>query len=149
MAELLTTKGTSHHIEDIITNAKKRLTLISPYIKLSKTFLGRLQDANKRGVKVTLVYGKDQLNPDEMSKLEQLNNLSLYFLENLHAKCYFNEECMVITSMNMHDFSESSNREMGVLIRKDKERDNEVFDNAVKESDSNSKCGDQAGVKTV
>jgi hypothetical protein len=40
----------------------------------------------------------------------------LYFLPNLHAKCYFNEDRMVITSMNMYEFSEKHNREMGVLL---------------------------------
>ena len=41
----------------------------------------------------------------------------MYFLPNLHAKCYFNEDRMIITSMNMYEFSEKHNREMGVLLK--------------------------------
>jgi hypothetical protein len=38
MAEFLITSGTSHHIENIIMDAKKKLFLVSPYLQLSKTF---------------------------------------------------------------------------------------------------------------
>jgi hypothetical protein len=39
MAEFLTTTGISHKIENIILNAKKNLILVSPYLKISKTFI--------------------------------------------------------------------------------------------------------------
>ena len=41
---------------------------------------------------------------------------------------------MVITSMNMYEFSEKNNREMGVLVELDK--DSELFTKAVRETDS-------------
>lgn len=134
MAEFLTTHGTSYHIENIIKDAKKKLVLISPYLQLSQNFLERLMDADKQNVNMTLVYGKDELKSDEREKLKQLKNLSLYYFENIHAKCFFNEDCMVITSMNMYEFSEQNNREMGVLIRA--KTDSDIFDDAAKEADS-------------
>jgi len=134
MAEFLTTKGTSYYLEDIIRNAKNELVLISPFLQISKTLLERLKDADRQNVKIILIYGKDELKPDEKSKLQQLANVSLYFSKDLHAKCYYNEESMVITSMNMYEFSENTNREMGVLIRaKDDEK---VYNEAVKEAKS-------------
>ncbi len=134
MAEFLTTQGTSYHIENIITSAKKDIILISPYLQFSKTLFERLKDADNRNVEITLIYGKDELKPSERSKLQQLKNLTIYFCENLHAKCFFNEESMVITSMNMYEFSEKNNREMGVLIRaKD---DENVFREALREAQS-------------
>ncbi len=134
MAEFLTTQGTSYYIEDIIRNAKNELVLISPYLQLSKTFFERLQDADRQNVKIILIYGKDELKPNEKKQLQELRNLSLYFFKHLHAKCFFNEESMVITSMNMYEFSEKTNREMGVLIRaKDDEK---VYGEAVKEAQS-------------
>ena len=66
------------------------------------------------------------------SQLEQLDNLSLRFLNKLHAKCFFNEDNMVITSMNLYDFSEQ-NIEMGVLINKQDEA--ELFNAAVIEAE--------------
>ncbi len=134
MAEFLTTQGTSYYIEDIIRKAKNKLVLISPFLQISKTLFERLKDADRQNVKITLIYGKDELKPDEKKKLQELRNLSLYFFENLHAKCFFNEESMVITSMNMYEFSEKTNREMGVLIRA--KGDEKVYNEAVKETDS-------------
>ena len=55
-------------------------------------------------------------------------------VENLHAKCYINEESMVITSMNMYEYSENNNWEMGILIRK--QDDAKVFEEAIREVES-------------
>jgi phosphatidylserine/phosphatidylglycerophosphate/cardiolipin synthase-like enzyme len=132
MAEFLTTKGTSYHIEKIIMEAKSQLVLISPYLQLSKTFYERLKDASTNGVVIKIIYGKDELKPNERNSLAELKNVELFYFENLHAKCYLNERRMVITSMNMYEFSEVNNREMGVLI--DKNDDKEVFDSAVNET---------------
>jgi hypothetical protein len=132
MAEFLTTNGTSYHIENIIIGAKRKLVLVSPYLQLSKTLFERLKDAAKRDVSIKITYGKDDLKPNEKNSLAELKNLELFYFENLHAKCYFNEFEMVITSMNMYEFSEKNNREMGVYITK--EKDNELFDKAVTET---------------
>lgn len=132
MAEFLTTSGTSHWVENIIIDSEKQLILISPYLKLSKTFYERLLDASHRGVKIIFIYGKDELKPEEKKSLLNLKNLDLYYFENLHAKCYLNENYMIITSMNMHEFSEKNNREMGVLVKRD--IDVELYKNGYKEA---------------
>lgn len=132
MAEFLTTNGTSYHIENIIIDAKTKLVLVSPYLQISKTFYERLKDASNKGVAVKIIYGKDELKPNERNSLAELKNVELFFFENLHAKCYFNETRMVITSMNMYEFSEKNNREMGVLI--DRSTDKDLFDKAVNET---------------
>jgi hypothetical protein len=132
MAEFLTTSGTSHNIETIIIDAKTKLILVSPYLQISKTLQERLKDASNRNVKIIIIYGKDELKFNEKNSLSELKNLELYFSGNLHAKCYFNETKMVITSMNMYEFSEKNNREMGVLI--DRNFDKELFKKAENET---------------
>lgn len=132
MADFLTTSGTSHHIENIIMEAKAKLVLVSPYLKLSKTFFERLKDASGKGVCIKIIYGKDELKPNERNSLAELKNAELYYFQNLHAKCFFNEAKMVITSMNMYEFSEKTNREMGILI--DRTTDKELFEKAMNET---------------
>lgn len=132
MAKFLTTRGTSSEIESIINNARHRLVLISPFIQISESLFQTLRDADRRKVEIILVYGKSKLNLRERSQLEQLDNLSLHFLENLHAKCFFNEAEMVITSMNLCDQFEQRNREMGVLVSAGE--DEIVFKEAVREA---------------
>jgi hypothetical protein len=129
MAEFLTTSGTSYQLEQLIINANKKLVLISPYLQLSKTLYERLKDASKNNVQIKIVYGKDELKPNEKNSLAELENVSLFYFENLHAKCYLNESKMIITSMNMYEFSEKTNREMGVLI--DRTKDAETYEKAV------------------
>jgi HKD family nuclease len=132
MAEFLTTRGTSYNIETIIMEAKMHLIFVTPFLQISKTLFERLKDASKRGVVIKIVYGKDELKPNERNSLAEIKNVQLYYHENLHAKCYFNEKKMVITSMNMYQFSENTNREMGILI--DAVKEAELFKNAEKES---------------
>lgn len=147
MAEFLTTHGVAFQIENIIKNAKKQLVLISPYLKLSEILLERLKDAERNKVKIILVYGQVGLGSGEREKLKQLDSLSVYFCENLHAKCYFNEESMVITSMNLHEFSEKKNREMGILLSA--QEDENVFKEALKEVESIIDSSTKDGLKGV
>jgi phosphatidylserine/phosphatidylglycerophosphate/cardiolipin synthase-like enzyme len=60
----------------------------------------------------------------------------LYFSKNLHAKCYLNEDKMIIASMNLYEFSQQNNREMGILIDTSNEHDKQVYDDATKDIDS-------------
>lgn len=134
MAEFLSTTGISYHIENIILGAKKKLLLVSPYLKLSKTLFERLKDASDKDIAIKIIYGKRELNDKELEQLNSLKNVELYYFDNLHAKCYFNESKMVLTSMNMYEFSEKNNREMGILI--DRVSDGDVFNAAVQETSS-------------
>jgi len=132
--KFLTTLEASAKVEKIIREAKNELTIITPFLKLSNLFLERFRDAENRGVRIKLVYGKRELDSKEQNSLEQLNNLDLYFCESLHAKCYFNEEQMVITSLNLYDYSIKNNREMGVYIKR--EENEKLFNDALTEANS-------------
>lgn len=147
MAEFLTTFGTSYNIEKIIIDATSTLILVSPYLQISKTFYERLKDASHKGVVIKILFGKDQLKNNEMKMLTDLDSVELFYFENLHAKCYFNEKKMVITSMNMYEFSEKNNREMGVLI--DHLSDKELFEKAVTETHSIIQSSTQISVRST
>jgi hypothetical protein len=134
MPQFLTTSGTSHLIEDIIIKASAELVLITPYLKLSRILAERLTEADKKGVRIRLVYGKSELHPSEKRQLDAMTNVELLYLENLHAKCYFNENALIVASMNLYEFSEKNNREMGILLtRRD---DSECFADALAEAHS-------------
>jgi phosphatidylserine/phosphatidylglycerophosphate/cardiolipin synthase-like enzyme len=146
MAEFLTTSGVSNSIEKIILEAKAKFIMVSPYLKIPKTLFERLKDADGKGVTIKIIYGKDQLQPSEKKLLASLKNIELYFFENLHAKCYFNENKMVITSMNMYEYSEKNNREMGVLI--ERTNDKALFEDAVNETLSILKSSESVSIAT-
>lgn len=132
MAVFLTTRGTTSEIERIINNATDGIVLISPFIKIPDSLFQNLRAADQLNKKITLVYGKKKLEPNIIEQLNQLKNLKLYYFEQLHAKCYFNESSMVITSLNLYDFSEINNREMGILVTR--QSDEGVFNEAIREA---------------
>jgi len=117
MAEFLTTTGTAFYLENIIKKAKQRIYIISPYLEISNNYMQRLIDADKEGKEITIIYKDDKLKELERKKLHKLKRLNLYNCPNLHAKCYANEEMVIVTSMNMIEASEKKNREMGVVLR--------------------------------
>ena len=132
MIRFLTTHGVASEIERVIAEAHKSLTLVTPYLKISNLLFERLADAERRGVPTILVYGKVDLQDEQKRQLSRLSHLDLRFSEHLHAKCYFNESSMIITSMNLHEFSEKTNREMGLLITSEER----VYEDTVQEVES-------------
>lgn len=135
MAKFLNTKKSVSEIEDLIKDAGQTLILISPYLKLSKDFKELLSYRNSKDKITTVIFGKVDLNPDEMKFLESLQFVILKYKDDLHAKCYLNDEKMIITSLNLYDFSMNNNKEMGVLIEKSNPNDQELYEEAYKEVD--------------
>lgn len=136
MAKYLRTSSISAELENLIRDARKVLYIISPYLKLSDQIKELLNDKEREKVDVRIIFGKQELAPDEMSFLENLRYVRLYFSKNLHAKCYLNEHKMIIASMNLYEFSQQNNREMGILIDKENENDKKVYEDATKDIDS-------------
>ena len=90
--------------------------LISPYLKFSRRIKEALKDQSKLWkTDVRIIYGKDNLRPEEYEWLAD-NEIRTYFREPLHAKCYMNENEALITSMNLYEFSQQNNDEMGILV---------------------------------
>jgi hypothetical protein len=116
MADFLTTSATTSCIEQLLSTSKRRVVLMSPFLKLSQIMFERLMDADRRSVEIAVVYGKEDLRAEQHRLLRQLVNMRLYFYENLHAKCYFNESQLIVSSMNLHEFSERTNREMSIRV---------------------------------
>ena len=75
-----------------------------------------LEDKNRLKIDVRVVYGKSELQPQEIEWLRGLTYIRTSFCKNLHAKCYMSEEVCIITSLNLYEFSQVNNNEMGILI---------------------------------
>lgn len=119
MIKILNTTGINYHLEQIISGAKSQLFLISPYLKLSSRIRELIDDKNKLKIDVRIVYGKKDFNKEDQLWMNALDYVRLSFCENLHAKCYANEEYVLICSLNLYDFSQINNHELGVLISRD------------------------------
>ena len=132
MAKFLTTTGTNYHLEELIKGASDRLILISPFLKLNDRMKELLADKNRLKIDVRIVYGKSELQPQEIEWLRGLTYIRTSFCKNLHAKCYMNEEMCIITSLNLYEFSQVNNNEMGILIQRSD--DGQLYKDAYEEA---------------
>lgn len=131
MVDFLTTTGISFHLEAIIKKADEKLILVSPYLRINERIRELIEDKNRMKINIIVIYGKNELQPDEQNWLRSLDFVRTGFCKNLHAKCYLNEKEALVTSMNLYDFSQQNNNEMGIYVSK--EKDTEVYDEINKE----------------
>lgn len=132
MAEFLNTTATSYRLEKLIKTAKEKLILISPFLKINDRIKELLEDKDRLKLDVRIIYGKNELQNDEINWLNELISIRTSFCKNLHAKCYINEESCIITSMNLYEFSQVNNNEMGIYISKTE--DDILYKDAYEES---------------
>lgn len=73
MAKFLNTSATNFFLEELIKNAKERLFLISPYLRLNDRIKELLEDKNRMKIDIRIIYGKTDLHPEEIKWLQQLD----------------------------------------------------------------------------
>ena len=114
---ILNTTKINAWLENIISKSEKKLTIISPYIKLNPRLEIILFEIQEKEIDFNLVYGKNfKLDDQFLEKLKQFKNIKIYHNKDLHAKIYTNEKHCLITSMNLYDFSQNHNYEIGSLL---------------------------------
>jgi len=128
----LNTSATNYFLEELIKGANEHLIIISPFLRFNERIKELLADKDRMKIDVRIVYGKSELAPQEMNWLRSLEYVRTSFCQNLHAKCYANESVAIITSMNLYNFSQQNNNEMGVYIERDVEPElyRETFEEA-------------------
>ena len=123
MAKFLNTTGVSYHLEELIKHTKERLILISPYLQFTDRIKEHLNNLNIQKCDIRIVYRENKLQMDENNWLESQIGIRTSICKNLHAKCYINENEAIITSMNLYEFSQMNNNEMGIHITKAQDPD--------------------------
>lgn len=123
MAKFLNTTGVSYHLEELIKGTKDRLILISPYLQFNDRIKEHLNNLNIQKRDIRIIYRENKLQLDENNWLERQIGVRTSICKNLHAKCYINENEAIITSMNLYEFSQQNNNEMGIHISKSQDPD--------------------------
>ncbi|SEM78683.1 PLD-like domain-containing protein [Stigmatella aurantiaca] len=105
----LNTDETVSHIVGLLRNARREAWLICPYVTLTGDgeINRAIRAALKRGVKVNLVFrfaDRTQINRAFMSeRIGDLvdKGLHVFTAEDLHAKLYWSDAAVVVTSLNL------------------------------------------------
>jgi hypothetical protein len=121
MARIIETTETAFLIEKMLNECNRLFIIVCPYFqiheRLRKIILDKLSNHNFQLHVVTREVGKD--------KLSWINseNVFITVVKNLHAKYYYNEKEAIITSMNLYEYSQVNNIEVGVYFNEnDKEQ---------------------------
>jgi len=132
VSRFLNTSATNYYLEEMIKRTHERFIAVSPFLKFNERIKELLTDLDRMKIDVRIVYGKSELAPAEINWLKTLEFVRTSFCQNLHAKCYVNEWGAIVTSMNLYEFSQVNNNEMGIYVQRDEEPAlyQEIFDEA-------------------
>jgi len=145
MNKFLTSNMLNSEIEQLFENANERLLLISPYIKLHERYTSILKTKiTNPKLEIIIVFGK---NEDDISKsmieedfnfFKEFPNIEIRYEKRLHAKYYSNESTGILTSMNLHKYSQDNNIEAGI-----KTTDSNLFNQLINSVSSDKSLGVQ------
>lgn len=135
MAKFIDTQKAISAINELIHNAGEKLILVFPYLKLSEDIKELLTYRNDKNKITTLIFAKPELAPAEIKFVKALQGVILKQNRDLNAKCYTNGDKILLTSIDLYEFSRGDNREMGVLIDKNDSADSQLFEDVMKEVD--------------
>ncbi len=121
MAKFLNTSATNYYLEELIKASTERLIIISPFLKFNDRIRELLADKDRMKIDVRIVYGKSELAPQEINWLRSLAFVRTSFCQHLPAKCDVSERAAIITWMNLYDFSQVNNNEMGIHVDREQE----------------------------
>lgn len=124
MAKFLTGPQLNAVLHKILEEADSELILISPYIKFHDSVRSSLlTHKEKHGVAITVVFGKNEddlgksMSKDDLYFLTTFPNIRILYERRLHAKYYANDTAALVTSMNLHSYSQNNNIEAGILTQ--------------------------------
>jgi hypothetical protein len=125
MAKYLDTSQISSELMQLLKEAKERIILVTYSLQVNTQIQERLKTKSKIGTlaEISLIYGNTKPKKAELEWMAEIDDLKVWQKKNLHAKCYINENKAIISSMNLYDYSQTTNVEMGFLITKEDEPD--------------------------
>jgi hypothetical protein len=121
--EIIETIEQSLEIERIIDFSNNFTIIVSPYLKISNRLRPRLSDCFKRNKNNLILFRENELTKEERNWLGSVTNVQLLPIKNLHAKCYINEKTALVTSMNLYEYSQINNHEIGIKLSLEHNKD--------------------------
>ena len=122
MAEFITGNNLNSALSQIFEQADYELIVISPYIKLHERIKSILKTKLKNpDLAITILFGKNEddvsksMNKNDFEFFKQFPNIQIRHEKRLHAKLYANDYNVLITSMNLYDYSQDTNIESGIF----------------------------------
>jgi phosphatidylserine/phosphatidylglycerophosphate/cardiolipin synthase-like enzyme len=110
--KLLNRNELNSEIEKMIHTEKDFVLLLSPFIDLSEDIINVLH-LSKAEI-CLIISDKDKNNIDEIKKM--IPKVNIIKTKNLHAKIYMSSSKIIVTSMNLYEYSQIHNFEIGLIF---------------------------------
>lgn len=111
---------TNHNIQaaivDIIKNATKYVFIVTPFFQPWPQLLKAIELASIKNCLIAFIVRSDQDNNEDLKYISEYYNVNVFFVNNLHAKIYLNENTCLISSMNLYNYSKENNFEIGYIM---------------------------------
>ncbi|PZP44576.1 MAG: hypothetical protein DI598_14300 [Pseudopedobacter saltans] len=103
-------------ISTLISEASEKFYAITPYVNISdwKKIIVSIEHAKKRNVSIKFYIR--EINEENFKILTSLG-VQLFKIKNLHTKLYFNENELIVSSMNLYEFSDLHSIDIAILYR--------------------------------
>lgn len=121
--EIFGTTELSYNIEKFFQEETSFFVIVTPYLKLNLRLWAKMKESFNRADLVIFIYRENQLKKEEVSLLKQINSIKLFSSKNLHAKIFANDNKCIISSMNLYEYSQINNHEIGIMIEKYNNKD--------------------------
>jgi phosphatidylserine/phosphatidylglycerophosphate/cardiolipin synthase-like enzyme len=101
-----------------------KCVLVSPYVKLWDRLQSALERAVERGVDLE-AFIREPENDQDKNQVELIASdfakigIRVNLVKNLHAKIYSFDQSVIVSSMNLYDFSQRNSIELSVLVDDD------------------------------
>jgi hypothetical protein len=113
-------------ISTLIAESNEKFYAITPYVKIAdwKKIIVSIEQAKRKNVSIKFFIREiDQRNYEILTSL----GVEIFKIEGLHTKLYFNETEVIVSSMNLYEFSDLHSIDIAILY-KDKENYNKIYD---------------------
>jgi phosphatidylserine/phosphatidylglycerophosphate/cardiolipin synthase-like enzyme len=113
--ELLNTTELNLEIEKMFREERHFILILSPYLDLTDKIRTILSSSR---AEVIILYRETK---KESKKIEEFKaampKVKFYCMQNFHAKAYITSGTLIITSLNLYEFSQINNFELGIILK--------------------------------
>ncbi|MDA4123785.1 MAG: phospholipase D-like domain-containing protein [Thaumarchaeota archaeon] len=111
----------------LVSNARDRVTLVTPYLNIWEHLKSKIDEAVRRKVQISFLIRRD--DDDRVPRKRRAEDAAwlisqgvrVILVPNLHAKIYMSEKTVILSSMNITEPSIANSREFAVLLRRDED----------------------------
>lgn len=119
MVKFIDASQTTTSFESLLQKTNEFLFILTPFIQLPDKIKNNFVSLIQNNVKINIVLKSPRINQYDVNFFRDNSNINIYYCDNLHAKCYINDNMGIIASFNLYEHSLNKNIEMGIEFFKD------------------------------